>query len=56
MECKGIITVSPQYPWVLQPQSQPTVDQKYLGEKTSESSQKQNLNLPCIGNYLHRID
>ena len=29
------------------------MDQKYLGKKTPESSEQQNLNLLCPGNCLH---
>ena len=34
------------YLQVPSPSSQPTTHQKYLGKKASESSKKQNLNLP----------
>ena len=41
------------YPQVPNMWIQPTADWKYLGKKIPESSQKQNLELPCTGNYLH---
>ena len=49
-------TVSPPNVWVPNPQIQPTTNQKYSREKKiPESSKKQNLNLPHVGNYLHSV-
>ena len=47
-------TVSPPYPHVSHPQIQSTSDRKYL-KKILESSKRQNLDLPHVGNYLHSI-
>lgn len=42
-ELNIINTINPSYPWVLHPQVQPTVDQKYLGEKYPRLFQKAKL-------------
>ena len=46
------IIVSPLYLWTLHLWIQSTMDQKYL-EKNVFSPKEQNLNLPCMVNYLH---
>ena len=34
---------------------QPTSDQRIFGKQIPETSEKQNLILPCAGNYLYSI-
>ena len=51
----SLYTVSPPYPQVPNPQSQPTAGRKCSEKKNPESSKKRNLNLPHAGNYLHSI-
>ena len=49
------ITDGPPYPQVLNPQIQPSMEQKYSGKKIPENSKKQNLNFPLTGNCEHFI-
>ena len=48
-------TFCPPYPLVPYLTIQPTADRKYLERKIPKCSQKQNLNLLQVGNYLHSI-